>query len=213
MLERGRMGWHIAKQNGVGMIEVLVTLFILSIGLLGVASLQFVSSFSNSDALSRSQSVMVAQQLSERLRASAYMAPNGEGMVVDNAYFMASHYNFSGNTCSNGSSLPYACYCETHLASVPNCRTGTCTAAQIAAFDAYETSCSAVASNPSVSIALTCMQDIDLTDALACSPGSKHLILLRWPVESWQNNRRVLNADCNVGKSTPHDCVRLEITL
>ena len=43
-------------QQGVGMIEVLVTLFIVSVGLLGVAYLQIVGSFTNSEALSRSQS-------------------------------------------------------------------------------------------------------------------------------------------------------------
>ena len=43
--------------NGVGMVEILVTLFILTVGLLGVASLQFVSAFSNADALHRSQAV------------------------------------------------------------------------------------------------------------------------------------------------------------
>ncbi len=58
----GNINLHtVHHQKGVGMIEVLVTLFILSIGILGVASMQFVSSFSNSDALNRSQSVMVAQ--------------------------------------------------------------------------------------------------------------------------------------------------------
>ena len=51
------------EQHGLGMVEVMVTLFILSIGLLGVAYLQFVGSYTNSEALSRSQSVLVAQQL------------------------------------------------------------------------------------------------------------------------------------------------------
>ena len=55
----------------MGMVEILVTLFILTVGLLGVASLQFVSAFSNADALHRSQAVLVAQQFSERLRAAA----------------------------------------------------------------------------------------------------------------------------------------------
>lgn len=202
---------QLIRQSGVGMIEVLVTLFILSIGLLGVASLQFVSSFSNADALNRSQSVMVAQQLSERLRANAFMATSGEGMVVDNTYFVSNNYNFANLSC-NTNGTPYSCYCESHPASIPNCRTGTCTAAQIATFDAYELSCSAVMTNPSVEIELNC-NDNNNADAFTCSPGSKHVISLSWPVENWQNNNRVLNTNCNRNEAENRDCVRLEITL
>ena len=85
-----------AKQHrGIGMIEVLVTLFILSVGLLGVASLQFIGSFSNADALSRTQAVSVAQQMSERLRASAVSSTVGDGMIVNDDYFNANLYNFA----------------------------------------------------------------------------------------------------------------------
>ncbi|MCC2614654.1 prepilin-type N-terminal cleavage/methylation domain-containing protein [Aestuariibacter halophilus] len=199
------------RQTGVGMIEVLVTLFILSVGLLGVASLQFISSLSNSDALSRSQSVMVAQQLSERLRASAVMSQVGDGMVVDNAYFNADIYNFNGLSCSGGG-LPFACFCLQIPAGVPDCRGNSCSAAELAAFDAYEASCAAVAVNPGIEVVLTC-DDNDGGDTDLCSAGSRHRVMLAWPVESWQDNERVLNAECNEGRSTPHDCVVVEITL
>lgn len=200
------------SERGVGMIEVLVTLFILSIGLLGVASLQFISAFANSDALSRSQAVMVAQQFSERLRANAYMAPTGNGMVVDNAYFDSNLYNFSNLSCAVTGLTTHQCFCQSIPAAIPNCQTANCSAAQFAAYDAYESSCAAVASNPGTELSLNCT-DKNATDTLSCSPGSRHHILLRWPVENWQGNNRVLNTECNVGVSEPHDCVRLDITL
>ena len=56
--------------KGIGMIEILVTLVILAVGLMGVASLQFISALSNSDAMARSQAVLVAEQLSDRLRTT-----------------------------------------------------------------------------------------------------------------------------------------------
>jgi type IV pilus assembly protein PilV len=199
------------NQQGVGMIEVLVTLFILSVGLLGVAYLQFVGSFTNSEALSRSQSVLVAQQLTERLRASAIFSPLGKGLVVHNDYFDEDLYNFSGMTCASG--LPHACYCLERPVSVPNCNGNVCTAAQLAAFDAYEVSCSAVAANPEIEISLTCDEDNDLADTDTCSVGSKHTVILSWPVENWQNIERTLNADCNVGETLPHDCVSVDVTL
>ncbi len=196
---------------GVGMIEVLVTLFILSVGLLGVAYLQFVGSFTNSEALSRSQSVLVAQQLTERLRANAAFTPIGDGLVVHNDYFDPSLYNFSGMTCTGGG-LPHTCYCLSLPATIPNCNDNVCTAAEIAEFDAYETSCSAVAANPEIKISLTC-NDNDLADVHACSVGSKHVVTLTWPVQKWQNIDRTLNPVCNVGLATPHDCISVDLTL
>lgn len=198
-------------QTGVGMIEVLVTLFILSVGLLGVASLQFIGTFSNADALSRSQAVMVAQQMSERLRANAVISTVSNGMVVDNNYFDDSLYNFENLTCG-GSGSKFECYCLAHPAGIPNCRNNQCTAPQFAIFDAYETSCSLASANPNIRININCA-DNNVLDTDACSAGSRHSIILRWPVENWQNIERNLNAECNVSVSEPHDCVVLDVTL
>lgn len=198
-------------QAGVGMVEVLITLFILSVGLLGVASLQFVSALSNSDALNRTQAVLVAQQFSERLRANAVPSTRGDGLVVDNAYFTASAYNFTDLTC-NGGNNPFECFCQSHPAAVPNCQTGECTAQQFAQFDAYEMSCAAVKSNPNVSISLSCA-DNDDTDTYTCSAGSIHSVLIKWPTKSLQNNNAVLNDACNASESESNDCVVVEVTL
>ena len=75
-------GSHIRAQRGAGLIEILITLFILAVGLLGVAALQFTGSFANKDAISRTQAEMVAAQVAERLRAAARPATVGDGMVV-----------------------------------------------------------------------------------------------------------------------------------
>jgi type IV pilus assembly protein PilV len=197
--------------KGVGMIEILVTLFILSIGLLGVAYLQFVGSFTNSESLSRSQSVLVAQQLTERLRANTVFSITGDGLVVDNDYFDATLYNFASLSCPAGG-LPYQCYCLSRPVTVPDCNAAVCTTAEVAAFDAYEVSCAAVASNPEIEISLSC-EDNNLADAQTCSVGSKHIVILSWPVENWQNISRTLNPKCNVGKTSPYDCVSVDITL
>ncbi|MCY7295936.1 pilus assembly protein PilV [Alteromonas sp. a30] len=193
------------------MIEVLVTLVILSIGLLGVASLQFISTLSNSDALHRSQAVMISQQLSERLRANAALSASGRGLVVDNSYFDVSLYNFNNVTCA-GNIPNFKCHCLAHPAGIPNCRNNTCTPAQFAVFDAYEMSCSAASVSSSLEIALTC-NDNNVLDADVCSAGSRHRIALKWPVENWQNIERQLNPDCNVGEDEPHDCVILDVIL
>ena len=200
---------HHAK--GVGMIEILVTLFILSIGLLGVAYLQFVGSFTNSESLSRSQSVLVAQQFSERLRANAVFSVLGDGLVVDNNYFDPTLYNFANLSCATAA-LPYQCYCLSRPVTIPDCNNAVCSSAEIASVDAYEISCAAVSANPDIEISLNC-EDNNLADTQACSVGSKHIVTLTWPVQNWQNINRTLNPKCNVGRTTPHDCVSVDITL
>ncbi len=199
------------KQAGVGMVEVLVTLVILSVGLLGVASLQFIGTLTNSDALHRSQAVMVAQQLSERLRANAALSAVGSGLVVDNQYFDTNIYNFNNLSCT-GSVSNFQCHCLAHPPTIPNCRNNACSAAQFAVFDAYEMSCSAASVSSALTLSLTCT-DNNVLDADTCSAGSRHRIFLKWPVENWQNIERQLNADCNVGESEPHDCVVVDVTL
>ncbi|MDO6694029.1 type IV pilus modification protein PilV [Aliiglaciecola sp. 3_MG-2023] len=198
------------RQYGVGMIEVLVTLFILSIGILGVASLQFISSFSNSDALNRSQSVMVAQQLSERLRASARMSLIGDGLVVDEKYFDNDIYNFDNLACASTAS-EYNCFCLSKPADIPDCAGGQCSAAEFAVYDGYEVSCSAVSSNPTVTLSVSC-DDNNAVDGELCSTGSRVSIVLSWPIENWKNIDRTLNEEC-LSEDEPRDCVKLDVLL
>jgi len=194
------------------MIEVLVTVFVLAVGLLGIASLQFVGTFTNQDALNRSQAVIVAQQMAERLRASSDMSTQRNGRVVDNAYFNATLYNFENLSC-NQNSGNFECFCLTIPESIPNCNLNDCTSAQFAAFDAYEMSCALVSSNPDFRISLSCA-DNNVLDTESCSAGSRHTILLRWPVENWRNQERALNQECNSNTSSiNYDCVVLDVLL
>lgn len=198
-------------QQGVGMIEVLVTLVILSIGLLGVASLQFVGSFSNKEALARTQAVMVSQQMAERLKASTVSSSVTDGFVVHNNYFNPDIYNFKNLSC--GSSLPpYQCYCLSFPANITNCQENECTQAEIAIFDAYQMSCATVMESPKAELFVTC-DDNDNTDIDACTAGSIHTIMIKWPAQKWLGNSRVVNENCNVDGNAIFDCVVKEIAL
>lgn len=59
------------QQSGLGMIEILITVLILGIGILGVASTQVVSLQMNSQSQSRSQAVLLAEDLLDRIRANS----------------------------------------------------------------------------------------------------------------------------------------------
>jgi len=59
-----------ARQNGFTLLEVLIALLVLSIGLLGLAALQTVGLRSNQMATMRTQSVQMAYDMSDRMRAN-----------------------------------------------------------------------------------------------------------------------------------------------
>ncbi|MGQ8365096.1 type IV pilus modification protein PilV [Glaciecola sp. 1036] len=201
----------VQHQKGITMIEVLVTLFVLSIGLLGVVSMQFIGSFSNKNAMSRTQAVMVTQQMAERLRASVSASDVTDGFIVDNAYYNANNYNFNNLSCGSSAS-DYNCFCLSIPADVPNCLTGECSASDFAVFDAYQMSCATVASNPAATISVNC-SDKDDTDADSCTAGSIQQIMVKWPAPSWQNQDRIANSACNSDGSDDYDCVVVEILL
>lgn len=66
------------NQNGFTLVEVLVTLLILSIGLLGLAGLQGQSLISNNQAYIRSTATTLSHDIIHRMRASRAGAVNGD---------------------------------------------------------------------------------------------------------------------------------------
>jgi len=95
-------------ESGFTLIEVLVTMVILSIGLLGLAGLQANSMKSNHNAYLQSQATIMANDMADRMRA------NLEGVV-------ANEYNNINGIPAN-----------------PGCISADCSAAQLADYDAYE---------------------------------------------------------------------------
>ena len=59
-----------ANQTGIGLIEILIAVLVLGIGILGVASTQVVSMQMNSQSQNRSQAVLLAEDLFDRIRAN-----------------------------------------------------------------------------------------------------------------------------------------------
>jgi type IV pilus assembly protein PilV len=63
-------GTHRNGQRGVSMIEILVTVFVLAVGLLGLASLQLVSMHTHQGAYVRTQATNIAYTISDLARAN-----------------------------------------------------------------------------------------------------------------------------------------------
>lgn len=202
------MSWR--KQQGVGLIEILVTLLIMTVGLLGVAALQFTGSFANKDAINRTQAELVAQQVAERLRAAARPATQRDGIVVADTYFTTTNYNFSGLSCAGAS--PYRCHCLSLPAGIPDCEGAMCTEDDMAVYDGWALSCATVQTNPNMTLDVTCA-DNDGGDGDACSAGSRIQVTVKWPVNNSANQQYSLNERCSPNSDENNACVFKDITL
>lgn len=65
------------RQQGVGLLEVLIAVVILAVGLLGIAGLQVQALKTNQGSLQRSQVVMLSYFILDAMRADKANAKNG----------------------------------------------------------------------------------------------------------------------------------------
>ncbi|MEO8837620.1 MAG: type IV pilus modification protein PilV [Herbaspirillum sp.] len=66
-----RCAGTVSRQSGVGLIEVLVAVLVLSIGFLGVAALQAVSLSTNNSAMARSMATINSYSILDAMRADS----------------------------------------------------------------------------------------------------------------------------------------------
>jgi len=119
------MNIHYKKQGGSTLIEVLIALLVFTIGLQGIVSMQYQSVKDNFDSNQRSHGVWAAQELINRIRAN----PNGRASNP-------SSYNFNGNPCDANQPVPFCADQQAGPAAL-------CNTTEIAAFDIWESICSA----------------------------------------------------------------------
>lgn len=112
--------------KGVGLIEVLVALVVVSFGVLGMASLQLTGMKHSAGGFNRSKAMLYAQSMATRVRLNP--------VAVGAAPFAYNGFESNSDNCA---ALPVP-YCQAR-ASVSD--TLTCTPAQLAAFDLYSVSC------------------------------------------------------------------------
>ena len=104
----------IKKQKGVGLVEVLVALLLLAVGVLGYAALQLRAVDASSEAMARSQALLVMRGLTESIRSN--VAGQGSYPVAVRTY------------------TDYKAATEVP----PSCLNTSCTPALFAAYDAYQ---------------------------------------------------------------------------
>ncbi len=164
-----RCQWHrMDAQRGITLVEVLVTVIIISIGLLGVAGLQVTSVRQTANSGMQTQAMMLAGDLIERIRANRSGIVSGTGLTIDmGAYGKAA-----------GTAFP--------VTSVDGCIDGTgCTPVQMATTDLVNWVRSVRNSLPVVDNTLRdsffiCL-DSDTTDDTPCDGlGSTVVVQIGW---------------------------------
>jgi len=80
--EQHRIPARTRAANGFTLIEILVTLVIISVGLLGIAGLHSMSLRNNFDALIRSHASALADEIADRMRSNRTRALAGDYNVA-----------------------------------------------------------------------------------------------------------------------------------
>ncbi|WP_196138381.1 type IV pilus modification protein PilV [Aliikangiella sp. G2MR2-5] len=114
------------KQAGVSLLEILITVLVLGIGLLGVAALQVSSVASNQEGFFTTQATSIGEDFASRIR-NAKMASAISDMTLDG---VLTAYDVEGAfDCANP---PTMCRVDGNSAAQ------SCTLAQLAAFDRWD---------------------------------------------------------------------------
>lgn len=98
------------RAKGFSLLEVLISMVVLSIGLLGLAGLQATGLRNNHSAYLRSQATLLAYDIADRMRANSIAALNGS-------------YNLAPDV--------------TPATPAKDCTTTTCAPTELAAYDLY----------------------------------------------------------------------------
>jgi type IV pilus assembly protein PilV len=169
------------NHRGFTLIEVLVTLLIVAIGLLGLAGMQFKGLRNNIGSESRSQAALLANDIIERMRANPMGVSDPTG-VADNNYAAIDSADLDCDTLPS----PFCSRYNDGTATAAE----TCTPAEIATFDAWVWYCGmpveAGVRGGGIMYWLTngtatvnCVDSVT-TDADACTAGSAYTVTVNW---------------------------------
>jgi type IV pilus assembly protein PilV len=95
-------------EHGFSLLEVLITVVVVSIGLLGLAGLQFQGLRAANGALNHTQAVLLIQDINERIRANP--GSSYGGISLDGSSTATAVACDAGNDCDSASMLLYDQY-------------------------------------------------------------------------------------------------------
>lgn len=174
---------HRARPRGFTLIEILVTLVILMIGLLGIAGLMAQGQRASFEAFQRQQALALANDMAERIKANR---PGVDSVATTYAAALAT---------PAGTGTTHFPQVATAMSTLTGCTTPECSAAAAVQYDAalWDGLLSGLATE-GVSPLLNprgCVEALDpaasATSAAACSCGRSRQVTSRVSV-AWQGN-------------------------
>jgi type IV pilus assembly protein PilV len=159
------------SQSGLTLIEVLVTVVISSIGLMGLVALQLQAIQATNDSGNRSQAIWLFNDIVSRIHANE---------VGSSSYLTADPY-----VCP--AAAPIAC--STYDTGAISVASANCTAAQMAAWDLFEVACGSPKANGFFGNSVTYLPSAALTISCAdgnavCTQGASLQVEFRWRAKS-----------------------------
>lgn len=176
--------------KGLSLIEVLVTVVITSIGLMGLVSLQMQAVRATTDSGNRSQAIWVWNDMKSRIQANQIVS--------------ASYVSPGPISCA---AIP-ATVCSSYHDGTNLFNAANCTGIQLAAWDRYEVACQlrpapfigdANKYLPNAQITIAC------TAGAACNNGDDLTVTLQWRARTDDQNVTGAARDANSGLLTISD--------
>lgn len=112
-------------QRGVGIIEVLVALVVVSFGVLGMAGLQLTGMKHSNNGFIRSKALILTENIATRMRINAQGVANG------------SYAGFDSGADANYCNVKPVPYCQASKGAAAQ----SCSVDELAAFDLFSVSC------------------------------------------------------------------------
>jgi len=169
----------IYQQHGLTMLEILVTIIVVSVGLLGIAGLQIAGLKGTRNSALRTEATVLANDMAERMRANMVA-------VDDNRFFAVT--SEVGVDCTT---LPVK-ICEDYYDGSNMIAAASCNPAEMAAYDINIWVCGELAGNARVGGVKNLFQNSNATvacvdtnppsgaDSDICTNRSPHRITINW---------------------------------
>ena len=172
------------QQSGISLIEVLVTMLVMTIGLLGIAGMQSTSLKDGLDTAQRSQATWLVTELVERARANPYGRTSGG--------YVTNQLNIGSATACGGAKPAKLC-ADSSAGDAAN----NCTPVEVAEYDVWEVFCGNVeantVANSTDSLKLETV-DIACTNPATCTDNSDFEVKLSWISQSVNNSQILTDA-------------------
>ncbi len=170
------------SQLGIGIVEVLVALVVVSLGVLGMASLQLTGMQQSTGGYNRAKALLYAENMATRMRTNRPAIDGNNGYLFDG-------FESTGLNCATKPTP----YCQASDAGDAD----SCSIAELAAFDLFSIACGDWGAGEANSGVIGSLPNGQMTidcDDSPCTPTSTYTLNVAWS----ENQRLTTDLDDTV---------------